>query len=393
MPAILSSSARRRLLAASCLAGLGLLTSCGKKHEAAPPALPVEVMTIHTQPVTRITDLPGRTEAFMTAAIRPQVNGVILKRLFVEGSEVKANQQLYQIDPAVYQAAYDSAIAALERAQASLTTDSALARRYKPLAAAQAVSLQDYDNALAAVQEDKANIASAKAQVEAAKINLNYTKVYSPIAGTIGASSVTPGALVTADQATTLATVTQLDPIYVDVNEPINTWLRLKREAAAGQLQTAPDGSAKVTLKLGDGSAYGPSGKMQFAEVNVNQATGTVLVRALFPNPEHLLLPGMYVNAVIDEGVNKDAILVPQQAVTRNIRGQAEVMLVNQENVVVPQVIQTDRAVGTDWVVTSGLKPGERVVVAGLGNARPGSKVTPLDKSSASDAPASSSAP
>lgn len=393
MPAMLSKSARRRLIAASCLAGLGLLTSCGKKHEAAPPALPVEVMTIHTQPVTRITELPGRTEAFMTAAIRPQVSGVILKRLFVEGGEVTAHQQLYQIDPAVYQAAYDSAVASLKRAQAVLATDSALAARYKPLAAAQAVSQQDYDNAVAAVQEDQANIAAAKAQVESARINLAYTKVYSPISGTIGASSVTPGALVTADQATALATVTQLDPIYVDVNEPINTWLRLKSEAEAGQLQTAPDGSAKVTLELGNGSAYALPGKMQFAEVNVNQATGTVLVRAIFPNPEHLLLPGMYVNAVIDEGVNKEAILVPQQAVTRDIRGQAVVMLVNQDDIVVPQTIQTDRAIGSNWVVTAGLKPGERVVVAGLGNARPGSKVTPLDKSSATAAPASSPAP
>ena len=387
MPAIRSNSARRRLFAASCLVGLSLLSGCGKKPQAAPPPLPVDVLTIHTQPITRVTQLPGRTAAFTTAAIRPQVNGVILKRLFVEGSEVKANQQLYQIDPAVYQAAYDSAVAALKRAQAGLSTDSALARRYKPLAAAQAVSLQDYDNALAAVQEDEANIDAAKAQVETAKINLNYTKVYSPIAGTIGASTVTPGALVTTDQANVLATVTQLDPMYVDVNEPINTWLRLKREAEDGQLELAPDGSSKVTLKLGDGSAYSLPGKMQFAEVNVDQATGTVLVRALFSNPQHLLLPGMYVSAVIDEGVTKDGILIPQQAVTRDIRGDAMVLLVNKDNVVVPQTIQVGQAMGADWEVTSGLKPGMRVIIAGLGNARPGAKVTPLDKTNTLDAP------
>lgn len=392
MPAIPSNSARRRLFTASCLVGLSLLAGCSKKQEEAPPPLPVDVITIHTQPLTRVTELPGRTAAFTTAAIRPQVNGVILKRLFVEGGEVKANQQLYQIDPALYQAAYDSAFAALKRAQATLTTDSALARRYKPLAAAQAVSLQDYDNAVAAVQADEANVEAAKAQVETAKINLNYTKVYSPISGTIGASTVTPGALVTTDQATALATVTQLDPMYVDVNEPINTWLRLKREAEDGQLELAPDGSAKVALKLGDGSAYNITGKMQFAEVNVDQATGTVLVRALFSNPQHLLLPGMYVSAVIDEGINKDGILVPQEAVTRDVRGDAMVMLVNKDNVVVPQVIDVGQAMGADWEVTSGLKPGMRVIVAGLGNAHPGAKVTPLDKTSAAAAPTPSPA-
>lgn len=381
MPAMSNDPARSWVLAASCLAGLTLLTGCGKKQATeAPPPPHVGVITLHDQSVMRTTDLPGRTAAVMTADIRPQVSGVILRRLFVEGGDVKAGQQLYQIDPALYKAAYDSALAAIQRSEASLATDQALATRYKALVGAQAVSKQEYDNAAAAVLEDKANIASAKAQLETSRINLAYTEVFSPIDGTIGASSVTPGALVTADQSVTLTTVTQLDPIYVDVNEPINTWLRLKREAESGQLETAPDGSAKVTLQLGDGSSYGHVGKMQFSEVNVDQTTGTVLVRALFPNPQHLLLPGMYVHAVINEGMIKDAILVPQQAVSRNVRGDAVVMVVDKDNVVVQKVIQTDRTIGNDWLLTSGLQPGERVIVAGLGNIRPGEKVTPIEE-------------
>lgn len=387
MPAINSTPLHSRVLVASCLAGLTLLAGCGKKQQEGEMPLPhVAVITLTSQSVMRTTELPGRTEAVMTADIRPQVSGVILRRLFVEGGEVKAGQQLYQIDPALYQAAYDSAVATLKRSEASLATDQALALRYQALVAAQAVSKQDYDNANAAVLEDKANIAAAKAQIETASINLAYTKVLSPISGTIGASSVTPGALVTADQATALATVTQLDPMYVDVNEPINTWLRLKREATSGQLETEADGSAKVALQLGDGSAYTLPGKMQFSEVNVDQTTGTVLVRALFPNPQHLLLPGMYVHAVIDEGVDKSSILVPQQAVSRDVRGNAIVMVVGKDDVIAQRIIQTDRAIGTNWLVTSGLKPGERVVVAGLEGLRPGEKVTPVAAPSSSPA-------
>lgn len=387
MPAMNNTLAYSRVLAASCLAGLTLLAGCEKKQgNQAPPPPEVSVITLQTQPVMRTTDLPGRTESVMTSEIRPQVSGVILRRLFVEGSEVSAGQQLYQIDPAVYKAAYDSAVATLQRNEATLATDQSLATRYKSLVAAQAISKQDYENAVAAVLEDKANIAAAKAQVESAQINLAYTKVFSPISGTIGASSVTPGALVTADQTTPLATVTQLNPIYVDVNEPINTWLRLKNEADSGQLEMAPDGSAKVTLQLGDGSTYALPGKMQFSEVNVDQTTGTVLVRALFPNPKHLLLPGMYVHAVIDEGMNKNSILVPQQAVSRDIRGDAVVMVVGNDNIVAQKVIETDQAVGTNWIVTSGLQPGDRVIVAGLAGLRPGEKVTPVQAPSSSPA-------
>jgi membrane fusion protein, multidrug efflux system len=381
MPANNRHHARKRVLAASCLAGLSLLAGCDKKEAAsAPPPPQVGVITIQTQPVLRTTDLPGRTSAVVTSEIRPQVSGVILKRLFVEGSDVKAGQQLYQIDPAPYQATYDSAVATLKHDQAQLTTDQAQAARFKPLAAAQAVSQQDYDNAVAAVQEDEANIASAKATIESAQINLQYTRMYSPISGTIGASSVTPGALVTADQTTVLATVTQLDPIYVDLNESSTTWLRLKQEADSGQLQTSADGSAKVTLMLEDGSAYSLPGKLQFSEVNVDQSTGTVLVRAIFPNPQHLLLPGMYVHAELEEGVNKNGILVPQQAVSHNTHGDPTVLLIDSKNVVSEKIIQTSGNIGNDWIVTSGLAPGDRVVVDGLQNAVAGTAVSPVDE-------------
>ncbi len=381
MPANMSSRPRARLPAAASLLVFGLmLAGCGKKPAPPPPPPQVGVVTLHSQAVQRTTDLPGRTSSVMIAQIIPQVSGVILKRLFIEGGDVEAGQQLYQIDPAPYQATYDNAVATLKRYQAQLTADRAQATRYKPLAAAQAVSQQDYDNAVAAVGEDEAEIASAKAQIESARINLQYTKVYSPISGTIGASSVTPGALVTAYQTTPLATVTTLDPIYVDVNESTTDWLRLKQEAAAGRLVLAPDGSAKVTLTLEDGSTYPLDGRMQFAEVNVDQTTGTVMVRALFPNPQHLLLPGMYVHAKLDEGTDKAAILVPQQAVSRNTHGDPVVLLVNEQNVVSQVVIQTGQNVGNYWLATSGLKDGDRVVVDGQQNATVGKAVTPVDE-------------
>ena len=380
MPADLTTPARNRALVAACLAGTALLAGCEKKAAPPPPMHQVGFITIHTQPVLRTTDLPGRTAAVVTSDIRPQVSGVILKRLFVEGGDVQAGQQLYQIDPAPYQAAYDSAVATMMHDKAQLATDQAQANRYRPLAAAQAVSAQAYENALATVKEDEANVASAKAAIETAQINVNYTKMYSPISGTIGASSVTPGALVTADQTTPLATVTQLDPIYVDLNESSTTWLRLKQEADSGQLETSADGSAKVTLTLEDGSTYSLPGKLQFAEVNVDQSTGTVLVRALFANPQHLLLPGMYVHAELEEGVNKDGILVPQQAVSHNTHGDATVLMLNAKNVVSEKIIQISGNVGNDWVVTGGLAPGDRVIVDGLQNATDGATVSPVDE-------------
>lgn len=376
-----NASIRTGGLITASLVALLLVSGCSKKparQAASPPQ--VGMIVVHTQPVARTTDLPGRTTAVMTSEIRPQVSGVVLKRLFVEGSDVKAGQQLYQIDPAPYQASYDSAVATLEHDEAALATDQAKAARYKPLAAAQAISQQDYDDAVAAVLEDKANIASAKAAIEQAEINLQYTKVYAPISGTIGASTVTPGALVTADQTTALDTITQLDPIYVDLNESTTTWLRLKKEADAGQLQTAGDGAAKVSLLLEDGSTYPLTGEMQFAEVNVDETTGTVLVRALFPNPNHLLLPGMYVHAELEEGVNMNGILIPQQAVSYNTHGDATVLLVGPGNKVMLRIIQVSGDLDNNWIVSGGLKPGDKVIVDGLQMAIPGQIVSPVDE-------------
>jgi membrane fusion protein (multidrug efflux system) len=252
------------------------------------------------------------------------------------------------------------------------------AARYRTLAATQAVSQQNYDDARAAALEARANVASARAAIEMATINLRYTKVLAPISGTIGASSVTPGALVTADQPTPLTTITQLNPIYVDVNEAADSLLRLKQEMATGQLQSGRDGSIKVTLELGDGSTYPLPGKLQFSEAYVDQSTGTVLLRAIFPNPQHVLLPGMFVHATLVEGVNRDGMLVPQQAVSHDTRGDATVLVVGPDNKAALRVIQTGPAIGPNWVVTSGLQPGERVIVDGLMNVQPGDTVTPV---------------
>jgi RND family efflux transporter MFP subunit len=309
-----------------------------------------------------ITDLPGRVAACRTADVRPQVSGIILKRLFVEGSEVRAGQQLYQIDPAPYQAIYDSAVAAEVSARA-------LAERYKPLADANAVSKQDYDNAEAAYLQ-------AQAAVETARINLVYTKVLSPISGRIGRSLITEGALVSANQAATLATVQQLDPMYVDVTQPTTTLLRLKREGAAGQLIQNETGGTQVRLRLEDGSDYPHPGTMQFSEVTVEETTGSVTIRALVPNQERLLLPGMWVRELIEEGVRQGAVLAPQQAVSHNRKGESTALVLGPDGVVELRVIQTDRAIGDQWLVTSGLKPGDRVIVEGIQFAKPGSKVT-----------------
>ena len=380
-PAISRLGLPARLGAALCLGAVALgLSGCGKKQSAAPPPPQVGVITLSPTPVARTTDLPGRTTAYTISEVIPQVSGIILKRLFVEGSAVTAGQQLYQIDPATYQATYDADMATLARDQAAQAAAQAQAERDKPLAAAQAISQQTYDNDVAAAREAAANVAAAKAAVEQARINLQYTKVLSPISGTIGASSVTQGALVTADQATPLTIVTQLDPIYVDLNESSTTWLRLKQEMEAGQLDRSGENAAKVTLTLEDGSTYSLPGRLQFSAVNVDPSTGTVLVRALFPNPQHLLLPGMYVHAELAEGIDKGALLVPEQAVSHNTAGEATVLVVDDKNIASLRVITTSGNLGNDWIVSSGLQAGERVVVDGLMNATVGQAVTPVDE-------------
>ncbi|KAG0772902.1 hypothetical protein G6F22_015342 [Rhizopus arrhizus] len=291
------------------------LAACGKKQDAPQAGQPqVSVVTLTTQPVSLTTELPGRTSAFRVAEVRPQVNGIVQKRLFTEGGEVKAGEQLYQIDPALYQASVDSQKAALARAQAQQKTAALLAERYKPLVATRAVSQQTYDNAVASRDQAAADVLSAKAALDTARINLVYTKVLSPIDGIIGRSSVTEGALVTANQTGALAAVQQIDPIYVDVTQSSVQLLRLQDALASGQLKKA-DGeqAALVTLTLEDGSQYKQTGKLQFSEVTVDQGTGSITLRAVFPNPDRRLLPGMFVRARLADGVAADGLLVPQR--------------------------------------------------------------------------------
>jgi membrane fusion protein, multidrug efflux system len=348
------------------IAGLAMALLAGCEHKAPPPAPPppkVSVVTVQRQAVPITTELPGRVNGYRTADVRPQVNGIILKRLFVEGRDVKAGQQLYQIDPAPYQAVYDGAVAANVSARA-------LAERYQPLAEANAVSKQDYDNAVAAHLQ-------AQAAVETARINLIYTRVLSPITGRIGRSLITEGALVTANQATVLATVQQLDPIYVDVTQPTTTLVRLEKEAAAGLLEQNEEGKAQVRVLLEDGSEYVHPGTLEFSEVTVDQTTGSVTLRALMPNPERLLLPGMFVREEIHEGVRQGVLLAPQQGVSHNQKGQPTALVVDPDNTVELRTITTDRAIGDQWLVTSGLKPGDRVIVEGIQSAKPGAKVAP----------------
>jgi membrane fusion protein (multidrug efflux system) len=344
-----------------------LLAGCGRQtpQAAAPEPPRVSVVTLQAQSVPISSELPGRVAAYRSAEVRPQVSGIILKRLFVEGSEVKAGQQLYQIDPAPYKATYDSVVAAEASARA-------LAERYTPLVEANAVSKQDYDNALASHLQ-------AQAAVETARINLIYTKVLSPITGSIGRSFVTEGALVTANQSTALATVQQLDPVYVDVTQPSSTLLRLRRAAAAGLLRRNTSGQTQVSLHLEDGSDYAHSGTLEFSEVTVDQGTGSVTLRGLMPNPERLLLPGMFVREQIQEGVRQDTVLAPQQGVSHDQKGDPTALVVGPDNTVELRVLQTDRAVGDQWLVSSGLKPGDRLIVEGLQLARPGVKVRPED--------------
>jgi membrane fusion protein (multidrug efflux system) len=362
--------------AAACAVITIALPACHKKPPPAAPAPPqVEVITLEPQSAVLLTELPGRTSAFLTADVRPQVNGLIQKRIFVEGADVKAGAQLYQIDPAVYRAALDTAEATLQHNQAALLTARAKAERYKPLAEAQAVSRQDYDDATAASGEAVADIATAKAAVEQAQINLNYTKVAAPISGRISRSAVTPGALVTADQTTALATVTQLDPIYVDVIQTATTLLRLKQELAAGKLQQSGPSQAVVRLLFEDGSMYANPGTLQFSEVTVDQGTGTVVLRAVFPNPDHLLLPGLYVRAQLQEGTDEKAILVPQQGVSHNTHGDPTVLVVGSDHKVALKVIKTSRVIDDKWLVTDGLAAGDKVIVEGLQKAEPGATV------------------
>ncbi len=361
------------LAAGLLLAGCDKSKSAGQKPPAGPPE--VGVITIQPQSVAVTTELPGRTSASLVAEVRPQVSGIIQKRVFTEGSDVKAGQILYQIDPATYQAAYASAKAAEARAEANLIPARLKEERYKELVKIKAVSQQDYDNAYAALKQAEADVASAKAAVETARINLAYTKVTAPISGRIGKSAVTDGALVTANQAAPLSTIQQLGSMYVDINQSSAELLRLQQNLASGQLQRGGSARARVKLILENGAAYPLDGTLKFSDVTVDPSTGSVTLRCLFPNPKQILLPGMFVRAVVQEGVKDQAILVPQRGVTRNPAGNPMVMVVGAEEKVEPRVIKADRTVGDSWLVTDGLKPGDRVILEGIQRARPGTQV------------------
>ena len=372
------------LLAISLL----VLTACDSKDQGAKPAAgPVEVGVVDVikGDIPLEAELPGRTNAYRKAEVRPQVSGIIQKRLFTEGAEIKAGTPLYQIDPASYEAALASAKAELARAEANLAAAVARELRYKNLVAIKAISQQDYDDALATLGQARAAVQLAKAGVTTAKINLDYTRVLAPIDGVIGKSNVTEGALVNAGQADVLAEIQQLDPIYVDVSQSAEQMLQLRRQMQEGSV-TAID-SAKARLLLGDDTTYEHVGSLQFAEVGVNESTGTVILRAQFPNPDRLLLPGMFVRTTLEEGLRTNAILVPQRGVTRDRSGKATAMIVNKENVVEVRPINVGRAVGDQWLVLSGLDVGDKVIVEGLQKVKPGAAATavPVTKAPAAE--------
>ena len=354
-----------------------MLLACEEGGKGAPGSSgPREVVIIKLEPRREVytTALAGRIASFQVAEVRPQVGGILQQRLFTEGADVKAGQALYQIDPATYEAALDSAQAALMKAEANVTPARLKAERFRELLAIKAVSKQEYDDAQAAFKQAEADVAVNRAAVKTARINLEYTKVRSPISGRIGKSAFTPGALVTANQAQALTSVRQLDPVYVDITQSSQDLLRLRAQFTNGELRSAAE-EAPVRLKLENGAMYPHEGRLQFTDVSVDESTGMVSLRALFPNPEHILLPGMYVRAVIAEGVDENALLVPQRALRRDPKGQASVLLVDGGGKVDVRLVDVGRTVGDPWQVLSGLKPGDRVIVEGGQNVRPGMSV------------------
>jgi membrane fusion protein (multidrug efflux system) len=361
------------------LAALGLLAvlaAAACKSKPAPAAVPeVAVVTLQTERLALTTELPGRTTAYLVAEIRPQVNGILQKRLFTEGADVRAGSVLYQIDPAPYQAAFDQAKAALAVAESHLPSARSRAERFKNLVAVHAVGQQDYDDAVAALATAEAGVEAARAALENARINLGYTPIKSPISGRIGRSSVTAGALVNAYQPTPLAVVQQLDPIYVDVIQSSAEVLRLRRNMESGRLKRDQAAWQKVQLKLEDGTDYPIEGTLEFRDITVDPTTGSVSVRAVFPNPDKILLPGMFVRAIVEEGLNELALLVPQQGVSRDTKGNPYALIVNGEGKVEQRSLELDRAIGDQWLVSKGLAAGDRVVVEGQLKIRAGASV------------------
>lgn len=358
--------------------GSTLLSGCDDKNagagQAQRPPQPVEAIVANVQSIDITTILPARTSAYRIAEIRPQVGGTILKREFIEGSDVKMGQSLYLIDPATYQAAYDSAKADLASAKADAEVNRLTINRYKSLLRSKSISQHDYDKAVALAAQADARVEVAKASLDKAEINLNYTRVYSPIDGRIGKSNVTEGALVAVGQATPLATVQQLDPIYVDMTQSSTEYLRLKQELANGTLKQK-DGKALVKLTLENGQLYEHEGTLQFSDVSVNETTGSISIRAIFPNPDSTLLPGMFVRTTLYEGTQSNIFLIPQKAVTRDVKGNTSVKIINESNVIETRQIKVSEAIGSNWIVIEGLKDGEKIVTSGLQKIADGSVV------------------
>ena len=375
----MKTRSRNAFLAAGVFTLLLFLNGCDKKNGAPgpPPAGPPEVGIMEVRPrfVELTTELSGRTAPRLIAEVRPKVTGIIKKRLFTEGAEVKAGELLYQIDDALYQAELALAKATLARAEANLAPVRLKAERFADLVKTNAISKQEADDAHAALKQAEAEILAADAAMKGVRINLDYTSVKAPISGRIGRSSVTTGALVEANQKISLATIQQLDAIYVDLTQSAAEMLRMKKNLGSGLLKDAGKDRAKIKLLMEDGTPYPQTGELKFSEVTVDQSTGSVTLRAVFPNPAQNLLPGMFVRAVVPEGVNEKAILIPQRGVTRNPAGQAMAMVVGAEDKVEPRVIQVERTIGDSWLVSGGLAPGDRVILEGLQKARPGTPV------------------
>jgi membrane fusion protein, multidrug efflux system len=377
----MSTLAQRIITGAATLLVVSAAGCSGSKaaSSSAPQVPEVSVVTVHKGSVAMMTELPGRTTPVLVAQVRSRVDGIVLARPFKEGGDVNANQQLFQIDPAPYRAALASAEAMLENAQAAVAAANILAERYKVLLAGNGVAKQDYDNAVAAQGQAIANVATGKAAVQTARINLGYTNVVAPIRGRIGPSAVTQGAYVQASAATLMATIQQLDPIYVDLNQSSVQGLQLRRDVASGKLKLNGPGQARVRLLLEDGTQYPLAGALQFTDVTVDPGTGSVTVRALFPNPTAILLPGMFVRARIDEGVNDNVVLVPQVGVTHDASGKATALVVGADNKVSLRTIQATRTSGDQWVVDGGLNDGERIITAGVQRVQPGASVRAVE--------------
>lgn len=365
-------AAKAQILA--CISALAL-SACGSEQTAAPPSPQVGVVTLSTGSAELVNELPGRISALEIADVRPQITGVVHRRLFTEGSYVKAGQLLYEIEDAPYRAALAQARGSLAVAQASISASASQARRYKDLVAINAVSRQEYDDAAAAAQQARANVAAQQGALQSAQVNLNFTRIRAPISGRIGRSLFTPGALVSAAQAEPLATIQRTDTVYVDITQSAAQLIDLKQAMASGGVSNA-DG-ARIQLILPNGSVYPIEGRLQFADVTVDPSSGSVVLRATFPNPDGLLLPGMYVRARLVEGLRQNVILAPQQGVTRDSRGRATAMVVGKDDKAEVRQIETDRAIGDKWIVTKGLKAGDRLIVEGLVNLRPGTVVKP----------------